>query len=47
MATFRNLAIGLTRQAGYRKIAAVIRRIKHDTGLLLAILGLKNPYDQR
>jgi predicted transposase YbfD/YdcC len=43
MATLRNLAIGLIRQAGYRKIAATIRRIKHDTGLLLAILGLKNP----
>jgi len=42
MATLRNLAIGLIRQAGYRKIAATIRRIKHDTGLLLAILGLKN-----
>jgi hypothetical protein len=26
MATFRNLAIGLTRQAGYRKIAAAIRK---------------------
>ena len=37
------LAIGLIRQAGYRKIAASIRRIKHDTGLLLAILGLKTP----
>ena len=43
MATLRNLAMGLIRQAGYRKIAATIRRIKHDTGLLLAILGLKNP----
>jgi len=43
MATFRNLAIGLIRQAGHRKIAATVRRIKHDTGLLLAILGLKNP----
>ena len=43
MATLRNLAIGLIRQAGYRKIAATIRKIKHDTGLLLATLGLKNP----
>jgi predicted transposase YbfD/YdcC len=43
MATLRNLAMGLIRQAGYRKIAATIRRIKHDTGLLLAILGLRNP----
>jgi hypothetical protein len=38
-----NLAIGLIRQAGYNKIAATIRRIRYDTGLLLAILGLKNP----
>jgi hypothetical protein len=43
MATLRNLAIGLIRQAGYTKIAATIREIKYDTGLLLAILGLKNP----
>jgi predicted transposase YbfD/YdcC len=43
MATLRNLVIGLIRQAGYRKIAATIRQIKYDTGLLLAILGLKNP----
>lgn len=43
MATLRNLAIGLIRQAGYRKIAATMRRIKHDTGLLLVILGIKNP----
>ena len=42
MAT-RNLAIGLIRQAGYTKLAATIREMKHDTGLLLAILGLKNP----
>jgi hypothetical protein len=40
MATLRNLAIGLIRQAGYTKIAATIRRIKYDTALLLAILGL-------
>ena len=43
MATLRNLAIGLIRQAGYTKIAATIRKIRHDIGLLLAILGLKNP----
>ena len=43
MATLRNLAIGLIRQAGYIKIAATIRKIRHDTALLLAILGLKNP----
>jgi predicted transposase YbfD/YdcC len=40
MATLRNLAVGLIRQAGYTKIAATIRRIKHDTALLIAILGL-------
>ena len=43
MATLRNLAIGLIRQAGHMKIAATIRKIRHDTALLLAILGLKNP----
>jgi hypothetical protein len=43
MATLRNLAIGLIRQAGYTKIAATIRKIKHDTTLLIAILGLQNP----
>jgi len=40
MATLRNLAIGLIRQAGHTKIAATIRKIKYDTALLLAILGL-------
>jgi hypothetical protein len=43
MATLRNLATGLIRQAGYTKIAATIRKIKHDTAQLLAILGLSNP----
>jgi predicted transposase YbfD/YdcC len=43
MATLRNLAIGLIRQAGYTKIAATIRKIKHDTTLLITVLGLKNP----
>jgi predicted transposase YbfD/YdcC len=43
MATLRNLAIGLIRQAGHTRIAATIRKIKYDTTLLLAILGLKNP----
>jgi len=43
MATLRNLAIGLIRQAGYIKIAATIRKIKHDPVLLIAILGLSNP----
>ena len=41
MATLRNLVIGLIRQAGYRKIAAAIRKIKYDNRLLLTILGLK------
>ena len=31
----RNLAIGLIREAGYAKIAATIRKIKHDTALLI------------
>jgi predicted transposase YbfD/YdcC len=43
MATLRNLAIGLIRQAGYTRIAATIREIRHDITLLLAILGLKCP----
>ena len=43
MATLRNLAIGLIRQAGHTKIAATIRKIKYDNRLLLAILGLQNP----
>ena len=43
MATLRNLAIGLIRQAGYTKIAATIRKIKHDPALLIAIFGLGNP----
>ena len=43
MATLRNLAIGLIRQAGYTKIAATIRQIRYDTALLLGILGLSNP----
>ena len=43
MATLRNLAIGLIRQAGYTKIAATIRQIRYDTALLLSILGLSTP----
>ena len=31
------------RQAGYTKIAATIRKVKHDSSLLLAVLGLSNP----
>jgi hypothetical protein len=42
MATLRNLAIGLIRQAGYTKIAATIRQIKYDPHLLLTILGLRS-----
>jgi len=46
MATLRNLVIGLIRQAGYTKIAATIRKIKHDPPLLLTILGLRpSPQD--
>jgi len=30
MVTLRNLAIGLIRQAGHTKIAATIRKIRHD-----------------
>jgi predicted transposase YbfD/YdcC len=41
MATLRNLAIGLIRQAGHTKIAATIRRIRNDPHLLIAILGLQ------
>ena len=40
MATLRNLAIGLIRQAGYTKIAATIRRIRRDPRLLFRIMGL-------
>lgn len=40
MATLRNFAIGLIRQAGHTKIAATIRRIKNDPWLLLTLLGL-------
>jgi len=42
MVTLRNLALGLIRQAGHTKIAATLRKIKHDPHLLLTILGL-NP----
>ncbi|MGH3823553.1 MAG: ISAs1 family transposase [Pseudonocardiaceae bacterium] len=41
MATLRNLAIGLIRQAGHTKIAATIRKIHNDPRLLFAILGLR------
>lgn len=40
MTTLRNLSIGLIRQTGHTRIAATIRKIKHDPALLLTILGL-------
>lgn len=40
LATLRNLAIGLIRQAGYTSIAGTIRRAEYDKTLLLAILRL-------
>jgi predicted transposase YbfD/YdcC len=40
LATLRNLAIGLIRQAGYTSIAGTIRDAEYRTPLLLAILGL-------
>jgi predicted transposase YbfD/YdcC len=40
LATLRNLAIGLIRQAGYTGIAGTIRQAQYQTPLLLAILGL-------
>jgi len=43
MATLRNLAIGLIRQAGYTRVAATIRKIRNNPHLLLAILGLPQP----
>uniref|UniRef100_UPI001EF4E959 ISAs1 family transposase n=1 Tax=Frankia sp. CIT1 TaxID=2880974 RepID=UPI001EF4E959 len=43
MATLRNLAIGLIRLAGHTRIAPTIRNIRHDTALLIEIIGLKNP----
>jgi predicted transposase YbfD/YdcC len=43
MATLRNLAAGLIRQAGYTQVAPTIRKLKHDTDLLLTVLGLNPP----
>jgi len=40
MVTLRNIAVGLIREAGHTKIAATIRKLRHDPQLLLAILGL-------
>lgn len=45
MATLRNTTIGLIRQSGTRKIAATIRKLKHDPHRLLAVLGLQ-PHPQ-
>lgn len=42
MATLRNIAIGLIRQAGYTRIRKAIRKIKNSPHLLLAVLGLHN-----
>ncbi|MGH3231113.1 MAG: ISAs1 family transposase [Streptosporangiaceae bacterium] len=47
MVTLRNLAVGLIRQAGHTRIAATIRKIRHDPRLLLAILGLQTPHEQQ
>ena len=44
IALSRPLTAGdLSLQADHTKIAATIRKIKYDTALLLAVLGLKNP----
>jgi hypothetical protein len=42
MATLRNPAIGFIRHVGRTRIAATIRKLKHDADLLLAIPGLQN-----
>ena len=47
MATLRNLAIGLIRQAGYTRIAATIRKIRNDPLLLLTVLGLRQRPETR
>ena len=46
MATLCNLAIGLIRQASYTGITATIRKIRYDTALLIAIVGLTGRHDQ-
>jgi predicted transposase YbfD/YdcC len=40
MTTLRNLAIGLIRQAGHTRIAAAIRKIRHDPRLIYTLMGL-------
>ena len=47
MATLRNLAIGLIRQADYTRIAATIRKIRNDALLLLTVLGLRQHPETR
>ena len=42
MATLRNLAISLPRQAGHHNIAAACRHF-HNAARTLAILGLSSP----
>ncbi len=41
--TLRNITIGLICLAGHTRIGPTLRRIRHDTALLIAILGLENP----
>jgi hypothetical protein len=40
MATLRNLAIGLIRQAGHTRIAATIRKIRNYPHLIYTLMGL-------
>lgn len=40
MITLRNLVIGLIRQAGYTRIAATIRKIRHNPHLIYTLMGL-------
>jgi len=40
LATLRNLATGLIRQAGHQSIAGTIRDAEYDKILLLTLLGL-------
>jgi hypothetical protein len=46
MATLRNITIGIIRQAGYTKIAAIIRLIRYDTALLLVSSASRTPHNQ-
>jgi hypothetical protein len=43
MATLRNLAISLFRQAGHRNIAAACRHYARNAARTMAILGLSPP----